>query len=54
MCWEQTFEEFQMLINIMLIRVRECLDITQKTNIRMEKNKFRFKRVLYTVRVMLI
>lgn len=37
MCGEQIFEEFQMLINILLIRVIECLDIVQETNMRMER-----------------
>lgn len=54
MCGEQIFEEFQMLINILLTRVIECLDIIQETNMRMEKSEFRFSRVLHTIRVMLI
>lgn len=47
MCGEHTFEESQMLVNILLIRVIECLDIIQEINIRMEKSEFRFSRVLY-------
>lgn len=51
---EHTFEESQMLINILLMRVIECLDIIQEINIRMEKSEFYFSRVLHTIRVMLI
>lgn len=51
---EHTFEESQMLINILLMRVIECLDIIQEINIRMEESEFRFSRVLHTIRVMLI
>lgn len=51
---EHTFEESQMLVNILLMKVIECLDIIQEINIRMEKSEFRFSRVLHTIRVMLI